>query len=93
MICPICESPTEIRDSRSKAPGQTYRRHCCAMGHVFSTLETVEKFLEQKTCMATGKRKYWLMRAAQLAGDVYKCEHCENWHLKDGAEKNKLPEK
>ena len=81
MTCPTCHTKTKIIDSRPQGPGRTYRRHRCKNGHAFSTLETFEKFLEQRICADTGLRKYSLMRAAQLTGDVHKCDHCGKWHL------------
>jgi transcriptional regulator NrdR family protein len=40
MICPKCESPTEVINSRKK-DGTVVRRRLCACGERFSTKEVV----------------------------------------------------
>jgi transcriptional regulator NrdR family protein len=40
MICPKCESPTEVINSRKK-DGNVVRRRLCACGERFSTKEVI----------------------------------------------------
>ena len=81
MICPTCQSKTRTTDSRDRKPGQRWRRHLCPNGHKFSTLETVEKFIEQHICADTGLRRYALGTVVVKKGEPFKCEHCNAWHL------------
>lgn len=39
MICPECRSWCEVKETRQRANGSTYRRYICANGHRFSTKE------------------------------------------------------
>lgn len=81
MTCPTCHTQTRIVDSRCRAPGVTYRRHRCKNDHVFSTLETLEKYVDRRICEATGLRKFtvdWASRHIELA---FKCDACSCWHL------------
>jgi hypothetical protein len=43
MICPKCESPTEVINSRKKN-GTVVRRRLCACGERFSTKEVIITF-------------------------------------------------
>ena len=81
MTCPNCKQQTKIIDSRPRSPGSTYRKHRCKNGHVFTTLETFEKFLDDKICAAAGLRKYSLTSAVRMSEKTYKCDHCGDWHL------------
>lgn len=44
MVCPACESPTRVSETRA-APGAAVRRrrHCPACGHRFTTFERLER--------------------------------------------------
>ena len=41
MICPECRAWCEVKETRQRANGSTYRRYVCANGHLFSTKEVV----------------------------------------------------
>lgn len=41
MICPECRSWCEVKETRQRSNGSTYRRYVCANGHLFSTREVV----------------------------------------------------
>jgi transcriptional regulator NrdR family protein len=41
MKCPACKAWTEVRETRDRADGTTYRRYECANQHRFSTRETL----------------------------------------------------
>lgn len=41
MICPECRSWCEVKETRQRANGSTYRRYVCANGHLFSTKEVI----------------------------------------------------
>ena len=45
MICPEaeCRAWCEVKETRQRANGSTYRRYVCANGHLFSTKELVVK--------------------------------------------------
>ena len=44
MICPHdCGAWTEVKETRQRADGSTYRRYICANNHRFSTKELVVK--------------------------------------------------
>ena len=41
MNCPECNGWCEVKETRQRANGSTYRRYVCANGHLFSTKEVV----------------------------------------------------
>lgn len=41
MKCPICKAWVEVKETRARDNGSTYRRYECANQHRFSTRETV----------------------------------------------------
>jgi len=41
MNCPECNGWCEVKETRQRANGSTYRRYVCANGHLFSTKELV----------------------------------------------------
>lgn len=44
MVCPACDSPTRVSETRSAPAGAVRRRrHCSACGHRFTTFERLER--------------------------------------------------
>ena len=41
MNCPECNGWCEVKETRQRANGSTYRRYVCANEHLFSTKEMV----------------------------------------------------
>jgi len=47
MLCPECNGPAKVVDSRQRAE-RKYRRHACSCGHRFTTYEMHEKDVPEK---------------------------------------------
>ena len=47
MKCPTCKAWTDVKETRHRADGTTYRRYQCANLHRFSTRETITPAKQQ----------------------------------------------
>ena len=56
MKCPICQAPTEVKETRNKL-AQVYRRRICFNEHTFTTHEVAVIDSRLAQLMAKGKAK------------------------------------
>jgi transcriptional regulator NrdR family protein len=52
MKCPDCKAWTEVKETRQKKDGTTYRRYQCANLHRFSTHEAPTQSKHQRSAYA-----------------------------------------
>ena len=47
MMCPLCNAPSEVKETRIKV-GYVYRRRICFNEHLFTSHEKIVKTVEKK---------------------------------------------